>query len=67
MAAKGNIKAIEFQSLAAKPRIRVISRTVAAGFSMALLNTFPLSFKVRDKRIAIIGGGEEALNKVQPE
>jgi len=32
---------------------------------MALLNTFPLSFKVRDKRIAIIGGGEEALNKVR--
>ena len=32
---------------------------------MARLNTFPLSFKVRGQRIVIIGGGEEALNKVR--
>ena len=32
---------------------------------MRHLNTFPLSFKVRGQRIAIIGGDEEALNKVR--
>lgn len=32
---------------------------------MGHLNTFPLSFKVRGLRIAIVGGGEEALNKVR--
>jgi len=32
---------------------------------MGLLNTFPLSFKVRGQRIVIIGGGEEALNKAR--
>ena len=32
---------------------------------MGHLNTFPLSFKVRGQRIAIIGGGEEALNKAR--
>jgi uroporphyrin-III C-methyltransferase/precorrin-2 dehydrogenase/sirohydrochlorin ferrochelatase len=29
------------------------------------LNTFPLSYKVRGKRIIIVGGGDEALNKVR--
>lgn len=32
---------------------------------MGALNTFPLSFKVQGRRIAIIGGGEEALNKAR--
>lgn len=32
---------------------------------MGDLNTFPLSYKVRGQRIVIIGGGEEALNKVR--
>ncbi|MBU1306745.1 MAG: siroheme synthase CysG [Alphaproteobacteria bacterium] len=32
---------------------------------MGHLNTFPLSYKVRGRRIVIIGGGEEALNKVR--
>ncbi|QYO75305.1 siroheme synthase CysG [Devosia salina] len=32
---------------------------------MGLLNTFPLSFKVRGKRIIIVGGTDEALNKVR--
>ncbi|MDB5527791.1 MAG: cobA [Devosia sp.] len=32
---------------------------------MGDLNTFPLSYKVQGKRIVIIGGGEEALNKVR--
>jgi len=32
---------------------------------MGDLNTFPLSYKVAGKRIVIIGGGEEALNKVR--
>ncbi|SEP99405.1 uroporphyrinogen-III C-methyltransferase [Devosia sp. YR412] len=32
---------------------------------MGQLNTFPLSYKVQGQRIVIIGGGEEALNKVR--
>ena len=32
---------------------------------MRLLNTFPLSFKVKGKRIIIVGGTDEALNKVR--
>lgn len=32
---------------------------------MGYLNTFPLSYKVKGLRIVIIGGGEEALNKVR--
>lgn len=32
---------------------------------MGELNTFPLSYKIEGKRIAIIGGGEEALNKAR--
>jgi uroporphyrin-III C-methyltransferase/precorrin-2 dehydrogenase/sirohydrochlorin ferrochelatase len=32
---------------------------------MGDLNTFPLSYKVQGMRIVIIGGGEEALNKVR--
>lgn len=32
---------------------------------MGLLNTFPLSFKVRGKRVIIVGGTDEALNKVR--
>jgi uroporphyrin-III C-methyltransferase/precorrin-2 dehydrogenase/sirohydrochlorin ferrochelatase len=32
---------------------------------MGALNTFPLSYKVRDRRIVIVGGGEEALNKAR--
>ncbi|UYO01338.1 MAG: siroheme synthase CysG [Devosia sp.] len=32
---------------------------------MGNLNTFPLSFKVKGKRIIIVGGGDEALNKVR--
>ncbi len=32
---------------------------------MGDLNTFPLSYKVKGRRIAIIGGGEEALNKAR--
>ncbi|WEK05519.1 MAG: siroheme synthase CysG [Candidatus Devosia phytovorans] len=32
---------------------------------MGYLNTFPLSYKVQGLRIVIIGGGEEALNKVR--
>ncbi|NMA97240.1 MAG: uroporphyrinogen-III C-methyltransferase, partial [Phyllobacteriaceae bacterium] len=32
---------------------------------MGLLNTFPLSFKIQGKRILIVGGDEEALNKVR--
>jgi uroporphyrin-III C-methyltransferase/precorrin-2 dehydrogenase/sirohydrochlorin ferrochelatase len=32
---------------------------------MARLNTFPLSFKVKGKRIIIVGGTDEALNKVR--
>lgn len=32
---------------------------------MRLLNTFPLSFKVKGKRIIIVGGDDEALNKVR--
>src|SRR5690606_18224241 len=32
---------------------------------MASLNTFPLSFKVKGKRIIIVGGNDEALNKVR--
>ena len=32
---------------------------------MGDLNTFPLSYKVQGQRIVIIGGGEEALNKVR--
>ncbi|ODT69017.1 MAG: uroporphyrinogen-III C-methyltransferase [Pelagibacterium sp. SCN 63-23] len=31
---------------------------------MGHLNTFPLSFKVRGKRIIVVGGNDEALNKV---
>ncbi|SMQ66779.1 uroporphyrinogen-III C-methyltransferase [Devosia lucknowensis] len=32
---------------------------------MGSLNTFPLSFKVKGKRIIIVGGADEALNKVR--
>lgn len=32
---------------------------------MGHLNTFPLSYKVKGKRIIIVGGGGEALNKVR--
>jgi len=32
---------------------------------MGSLNTFPLSYKVQGRRIVIIGGAEEALNKVR--
>jgi len=32
---------------------------------MASLNTFPLSFKVKGRRIVIVGGNDEALNKVR--
>jgi uroporphyrin-III C-methyltransferase/precorrin-2 dehydrogenase/sirohydrochlorin ferrochelatase len=32
---------------------------------MGSLNTFPLSFKVKGKRIIIVGGDDEALNKVR--
>lgn len=32
---------------------------------MGRLNTFPLSYKVQGQRIVIIGGGEEALNKIR--
>jgi uroporphyrin-III C-methyltransferase/precorrin-2 dehydrogenase/sirohydrochlorin ferrochelatase len=32
---------------------------------MGDLNTFPVSFKVRDQRIVIVGGGDEALNKAR--
>lgn len=32
---------------------------------MGQLNTFPLSYKVQGLRIVIVGGGEEALNKVR--
>ncbi|HHY48212.1 MAG TPA: uroporphyrinogen-III C-methyltransferase [Alphaproteobacteria bacterium] len=32
---------------------------------MGALNTFPLSFKVKDRRIVIVGGGDEALNKAR--
>jgi uroporphyrin-III C-methyltransferase/precorrin-2 dehydrogenase/sirohydrochlorin ferrochelatase len=32
---------------------------------MGNLNTFPLSFKVKGKRIIIVGGNDEALNKVR--
>lgn len=32
---------------------------------MGHLNTFPLSYKVRGKRIIIVGGDDEALNKVR--
>jgi uroporphyrin-III C-methyltransferase/precorrin-2 dehydrogenase/sirohydrochlorin ferrochelatase len=32
---------------------------------MGQLNTFPLSYKVQGQRIVILGGGEEALNKVR--
>jgi uroporphyrin-III C-methyltransferase len=32
---------------------------------MGLLNTFPLSFKVKGKRIIVVGGADEALNKVR--
>ena len=32
---------------------------------MGHLNTFPLSFKVKGKRIIIVGGTDEALNKVR--
>jgi uroporphyrin-III C-methyltransferase/precorrin-2 dehydrogenase/sirohydrochlorin ferrochelatase len=32
---------------------------------MTRLNTFPLSFKVKGKRIMIVGGTDEALNKVR--
>ena len=32
---------------------------------MGALNTFPLSYKVQGKRIVIIGGGDEALNKAR--
>ncbi|KKB10386.1 siroheme synthase CysG [Devosia chinhatensis] len=32
---------------------------------MRHLNTFPLSYKVKGKRIIIVGGGDEALNKVR--
>lgn len=32
---------------------------------MGELNTFPVSYKVQGQRIVIVGGGEEALNKVR--
>ena len=32
---------------------------------MGQLNTFPLSYKVQGQRIVIVGGGDEALNKVR--
>ena len=32
---------------------------------MGDLNTFPVSYKVKGRRIVIIGGGEEALNKAR--
>ena len=32
---------------------------------MGELNTFPLSYKVQGKRIVIVGGGDEALNKAR--
>jgi uroporphyrin-III C-methyltransferase/precorrin-2 dehydrogenase/sirohydrochlorin ferrochelatase len=32
---------------------------------MGELNTFPLSYKVKGKRIVVVGGGEEALNKAR--
>src|SRR6185312_981358 len=33
--------------------------------AMGELNTFPLSYKVEGRRIVIVGGGEEALNKAR--
>ncbi|QDZ10816.1 siroheme synthase CysG [Devosia ginsengisoli] len=32
---------------------------------MGQLNTFPLSYKVQGQRIVVLGGGDEALNKVR--
>ncbi|GLQ54634.1 siroheme synthase CysG [Devosia nitrariae] len=32
---------------------------------MGQLNTFPLSYRIEGKRIVIVGGGEEALNKTR--
>ena len=32
---------------------------------MGDLNTFPVSYKVQGKRIVIVGGGDEALNKAR--
>lgn len=32
---------------------------------MGTLNTFPLSFKVKGRRVVIVGGGVEALNKAR--
>jgi uroporphyrin-III C-methyltransferase/precorrin-2 dehydrogenase/sirohydrochlorin ferrochelatase len=32
---------------------------------MSALNIFPVSYKVRDQRIIIVGGGDEALNKAR--
>ncbi len=32
---------------------------------MSYLNTFPVSYKVRGKRVLIVGGGAEALNKAR--
>jgi uroporphyrin-III C-methyltransferase/precorrin-2 dehydrogenase/sirohydrochlorin ferrochelatase len=32
---------------------------------MGQLNTFPLSYRIEGKRIVIVGGGEEALNKAR--
>ncbi len=32
---------------------------------MGHLNTFPLSYKVKGRRIIVVGGGDEALNKVR--
>jgi uroporphyrin-III C-methyltransferase/precorrin-2 dehydrogenase/sirohydrochlorin ferrochelatase len=37
----------------------------ATGPKMGALNTFPLSYKVEGRRIVIVGGGEEALNKAR--
>jgi uroporphyrin-III C-methyltransferase / precorrin-2 dehydrogenase / sirohydrochlorin ferrochelatase len=45
--------------------VQLIFRHLFTGTPMGLLNTFPLSFKVKGKRIIIVGGGDEALNKVR--
>lgn len=32
---------------------------------MGYLNTFPVSYKVKGRRVVIVGGGAEALNKAR--
>jgi uroporphyrin-III C-methyltransferase/precorrin-2 dehydrogenase/sirohydrochlorin ferrochelatase len=61
----GNKKAIKFQYLAAMPENPYFGASFVENWAMSALGTFPVSVKVDNRRIVIVGGGDEAVNKAR--